>query len=117
MALTSKEIDDCIDKRYGSQTGGGELKQLAELLLGVCRIHFKSYERINLSIDQWSAVPRSLCSGRYRSCRFESHATAVARKQASFLASDVVPSLFWMVCERMVAMTNKPAVSGQFSPP
>lgn len=31
MALTPKEIDDCIDKRYGYRTGGGELKQLAKL--------------------------------------------------------------------------------------
>lgn len=31
MALTPKEIDDCIDKRYGHRTGGGELKQLAQL--------------------------------------------------------------------------------------
>lgn len=31
MALTPKKIDDCIDKLYGSRTGGGELWQLAQL--------------------------------------------------------------------------------------
>lgn len=31
MALTPKDIDDCIDKLYGSGTGGGELRQLAQL--------------------------------------------------------------------------------------
>lgn len=42
MALTPQEINDCIDKRYGRRTGGGELRQLAQLFSASFWLEFEA---------------------------------------------------------------------------